>query len=391
VKNVVIGISGGIAVYKVCTLVRLLKKANINVDVIMTKNATEFVSPLTFETLSARPVVTDMFNRQLSWEVEHISLAKKADAFVICPATANVVGKIASGIADDMLTTTAMACKAPLLIAPAMNTNMYESVAFQRNLATLVSRGAVVVEPDCGFLACGDVGKGRMAEPEQIFDAVYSILYPKRDLAGKKVLITVGATAEKLDDVRFISNFSSGKMGAALAENALERGADVTIVLAKHSVAMPNTATIVDVTTTQEMYDAVTNRAIDFDIYIMAAAPCDFRPKTVANSKIKADNLTLELVKTPDIAEAVGKNKGNKKLVIFSAETDNEIANATEKLHKKNADFVVVNNIKNNDVFGSDTNVVTIIDNSGDGNAVSYAKMSKTALAEKIIDKVVTL
>jgi phosphopantothenoylcysteine decarboxylase/phosphopantothenate--cysteine ligase len=388
VKNVVIGISGGIAVYKVCTLVRLLKKSNINVDVIMTKNATEFVSPLTFETLSVRPVVTDMFNRQHSWEVDHISLAKKADAFVICPATANIVGKIATGIADDMLTTTAMACKAPLLVAPAMNTNMYESAAFQQNLATLVSRGAVVVEPDSGFLACGDVGKGRLAEPEQIFDAIVAILYPKRDLVGKKVLITVGATAEKLDDVRFISNFSSGKMGAALAENAIERGADVTIVLAQHSVAMPKDATIVDVTTTQEMYDAVTKRTADFDIYIMAAAPCDFRPKIVANSKIKADNLTLELVKTPDIAAAVGAVKGNKKLVIFSAETDTEIANATEKLHNKNADFVVVNNIKNNDVFGSDTNVVTIIDDSG---ALSFPQMSKAAVAAKIIDKVVTL
>lgn len=385
-KNIVIGITGGIAVYKVCQVVRSFKKLGANVDIIMTAHATEFVSPLTFETLSNRPVVTDMFARPDHWEVEHISLAKKADLFLVCPATANIVGKYALGIADDMLSTTLMATRAPVVICPAMNTNMYKSDSFNANLNTLKDRGVHVVNAGSGFLACGDVGDGRMAEPEEIVDYCEKLLCPLYDLEGKKVLVTCGATMEKLDDARYITNFSSGKMGAAIVHEALNRGAEVTVVLGKHSVTLDNRATIVDVVTTLDMYNETLSRVADHDIIIMAGAPCDYRPENFSESKIKTENLTIKFVKNPDIAAKVGQIKGDKFLCVFSAETDNGLQNATAKLIKKNANLCVLNDVKNNDVFVSDTNVVTLI--TADGHT-DYPKLTKTEVANIILNKAI--
>ena len=370
--------------YKVCQVVREFKKLGANVDVIMTKNATEFVTPLTFETLSNRPVVTDTFHRSTHYEVEHISLAKKADLFVVCPATANIVGKIANGIADDMLSTTLMATTAPIVVCPAMNTNMYRSKAFNKNLDTLVSRGVRVVRAESGFLACGDTGDGRMAEPQTIVDFCVELLCPVCDLEGKRVLITCGATIEKLDDARYITNFSSGKMGAALVDAALNRGADVTVILGKHTATVDARATVIDVTTTEQMYDETVSRVLDHDIIVMAGAPCDYRPERVSDSKIKTDNLTVNFIKNPDIAAKVGEIKGDRFLCVFSAETDNGVENARIKLTKKHADLAVMNDVKHNDVFGSDTNVVTLVTSDA---AVDYPEMSKLEVANIILDR----
>ena len=378
------GITGGIAVYKVCQVVRGLKKNGANVDVIMTEHATQFVTPLTFETLSNRPVVTDMFAEKTHWDVEHVSLAKKADLFLICPATANIIGKMANGIADDMLSTTVMATKAPVVVCPAMNTNMYNSAAFCANLEVLKARGVHVVNAGYGFLACGDSGDGRMAEPEEILAYCENLLLPKQDLLGKKVLVTCGATIEKLDDVRYITNFSSGKMGAALVFEALSRGADVTVVAARHTAEISKSATVINVTTTEEMYTEVLKLAPEQDIFVMAAAPCDYKPKVFAESKLKGNNLTVEFVKNPDIAQAVGKIKAGKFLCVFSAETEGDVTLAREKLRSKNADLAVLNDVKHNDVFGSDTTVVTFVT---ENSATTLPKMTKNAVANLILDR----
>ena len=385
-KNIVIGVTGGIAVYKVCQVVRSFKQLGANVDVIMTKNATEFVTPLTFETLSNRPVVTDMFARSGHWEVEHISLAKKADLFVVCPATANIVGKYANGIADDMLSTTLMATTAPVVVCPAMNTNMYRSKSFNKNLDTLISRGVHIVRAESGFLACGDNGDGRMAEAQTIVDYCVKLLCPVCDLEGKRVLVTCGATIEKLDDARYITNFSSGKMGSAIVDAALNRGADVTVVLGKHTAPIDGRATVVDVETTTQMYDETVKRVVEHDIIIMAGAPCDYRPEKFSDTKIKSKDLTIKFLKNPDIAAAVGEIKDNKFLCVFSAETDNGVENARAKLTKKHADLAVLNDVKHNDVFGSDTNVVTLVTAN---SAVDYPQMSKLEVANIILDKAV--
>lgn len=385
-KNVVVGISGGIAVYKVCNVVRGLKKLGANVDVIMTEHATQFVSPLTFETLSQRPVATDMFAAKQNWEVNHISLAKKADLFLVCPATANIVGKMANGIADDMLSTTLMATTSPIVMCPAMNTNMYHSVAFTHNLQVLKERGVHVVNAGKGFLACGDVGDGRMAEPDEIVDFCISLLAPKQDLVGKKVLVSCGATLEKLDDVRFITNFSSGKMGAAIVRQALNRGAEVTVILGKHTAEIDSRAKIVYVQTTQDMFDAIVPVVSEFDIMVLAAAPCDYKPKHFSENKIKSDSLTVEFEKNPDIAAAVGKVKQKTFLCIFAAETENALENAQKKFAKKNADLAVLNDVKHNEVFGSDTNVVTLITKN---RAESFGKLPKADVANLILDKAI--
>ena len=383
-KNIVIGVCGGIAVYKVCQVVRLFKKLGANVDVVMTKNATEFVSPLTFETLSNRPVATDMFRRGGHWEVEHISLAKKADLFVVCPATANIVGKYANGIADDMLSTTLMATVAPVVVCPAMNVNMYRSKAFNANLDALRQRGVHVVAAESGFLACGDEGEGRMAEPQTIVDRCVEILCPKSDLQGKRVLVTCGATIEKLDDVRYITNFSSGKMGAAVAEAALDRGADVTVLSGKRSVSLDERATVIDVETTRDMLDEAIRLADETDIFVLAGAPCDYRAERISESKIKGNAVTIEFVKNPDVAANIGARKGGKFLCVFAAETENSVANAREKLLVKHADLAVLNDVKHNDVFGSDLNKVTFVTASG---ATDYPQMSKRDVADLILDK----
>ena len=384
-KNVVIGVTGVIAVYKMCEVVSSLRKRGADVFVVMTKNATEFVSPLTFETLSNNRVVTDMFDRDREWEVEHISLAKKADIFVVAPATANFVGKFASGIADDFLTTTVMATKAPVLLAPAMNTGMMTSPSYEKNESVLKERGVNFVYGDSGFLACGDMGKGRLAEPRLIVDTIEEILFPVRDLEGKTVMVTAGATREPIDPVRFITNRSSGKMGIAIANSALKRGANVILIKGFTSVNPDEGVEVVNVETTADMYEAVMNNLDKADIIIKSAAPADYKVK-MAEQKIKSETLTLEFVKNPDIAQAVGKIKGSKKLVVFSAETENLFENATKKLIKKNADMVVANDVtKQGAGFDVDTNIASFITKDG---VEELPIMTKTELADRILDKV---
>ena len=386
--NVVVGVSGGIACYKACEIVSRLKKLNACVDVIMTKNATEFVQPLTFESLSSRPVTVDMFAPKEKFEVEHISLAKKADLCVIAPTTANVLAKLAEGIADDMLTTTVLAMKCPIVVAPAMNTNMYENPITQQNIKALKERGFIFVDPISGRLACGDTGVGKMAEPIDIVSKVVEVLIPKQDYKGKKVLITCGATREPIDGVRFITNKSSGKMGMEIAKAVFKRGGQVKLVKGLVSVNVPQYITdVVDVETTNDMYNAVMDSYKDCDIIIKAAAPADYRLKETFDNKIKSEELTLSFVKNPDIAKELGKVKGDRKLVIFCAETENLIENAKKKIQSKNADLVVANDVTQQGAgFNVDTNIVTIC--KKDGSATSYDKMLKSEVANVILDEI---
>lgn len=390
-KNVVIGISGGIACYKACEVVSRLKKAGADVDVIMTKHATEFIQPLTFETLAKSKVVSDMFEPVSEYDINHISLAKKADLFLIAPATANVIAKFAEGIADDMLTTTYLASTAKKLICPAMNVNMFENAATQKHIEQLKTRGVEIMDSPSGLLACGDTGKGRMAEPEDIVKRVTEILTPSQDLDGLTILVTAGGTEEKIDDVRVITNRSSGKMGRALVEEAANRGAKVVFIHGNMKIDVPESAAkVTKVVTTAEMYDAVTEQAKEADVIIMAAAPADYRPKEKYENKIKSDSLTIQFVKNPDIAAAVGKEKGGRKLVIFSAETENLTENAVKKLIKKNADMVVANDVSLEGAgFETDTNIASIIDK--DGNRTECSLMPKSELANIILDKILEL
>ncbi len=389
-KNVVLGVSGGIACYKACEIVSRLKKAGADVDVIMTEHAREFVAPLTFQTLAKSAVVTDEFAAVKEYDIKHISLAKKADILVVAPATANVIAKFACGIADDLLSTTYLACNAPKLICPAMNVNMYEDEATCTNIALLSQRGVEFCEPDEGLLACGDVGKGRMAEPEQIVRTITRMLTPSQDLHGKTVLITAGGTEENIDAVRVISNRSSGKMGAAIAQSCLDRGAKVVFVYGNITVEPPKGVQAVKVRTTQEMFDVCNSEFKEADIAILAGAPADYRPVCENKNKFKGDRLTLEFEKNPDIAKSLGENKGERKLVIFAAETENLISNAEEKLKKKHADLVVANDVTAEGAgFNSDTNIATIID--ARGNCTESGKVGKRALADLIIDRVLAL
>ena len=389
-KNIVLGVTGGIACYKACDIVSRLVKLGACVDVIMTKNATEFVSPKTFESLSHRQVVVDTFQKIEKFEIEHISLAQKADLFLIAPATYNIIGKIANGIADDMLTTTIAAAKRAIkVICPAMNTNMYTNEICISNLKKLKELGFVQVQPISGRLACGDIGVGKMQEPDVIVKKICELLCGKQDLAGKKVLITCGGTEEAIDAVRVITNHSSGKMGIAICKECKKRGAQVTLVAGKVSVKIPELDKVVGVSTTMQMYDAVLDNSKVADYVIMAAAPSDYRPKQVASNKIKSENLVLELVKNPDIAAAVGKNKMDTKLVIFSAETENLIENAKGKLAKKNADMVVANDVtKEGAGFNVDSNIVTIITKN---SVKDFDKMSKDDVAKIIVDNMLDL
>ena len=389
-KNIVLGVTGGIACYKACDIVSRLVKLGACVDVIMTKNATEFVSPKTFESLSHRQVVVDTFQKIEKFEIEHISLAQKADLFLIAPATYNIIGKIANGIADDMLTTTIAAAKRAIkVICPAMNTNMYTNEICISNLKKLKELGFVQVQPISGRLACGDIGVGKMQEPDVIVKKVCELLCGKQDLTGKRVLITCGGTEEAIDSVRVITNHSSGKMGIAICKECKKRGAQVTLVAGKVSVKIPELDKVVGVSTTMQMYDAVLDNSKVADYVIMAAAPSDYRPKQVASNKIKSENLVLELVKNPDIAAAVGKNKMDTKLVIFSAETENLIENAKGKLAKKNADMVVANDVtKEGAGFNVDSNIVTIITKN---SVKDFDKMSKDDVAKIIVDNMLDL
>ena len=389
-KTVVIGVSGGIAVYKTLDVVSRLRKLGVNVNVIMTKSATEFVTPLSFQSLSQNYVVCDMFEDPKTWDVEHISLAKRADVFLIAPATANVIGKIANGIADDMLTTTVMATKAKVLIAPAMNTNMYENPILQRNINTLKELGYNFVEPESGRLACGDTGKGKLASPETIVDEVVKLLSKGQDLKGKSIIVTAGPTVESIDPMRYITNRSTGKMGYSIAKEAIKRGADVTLITGPTNLTPPqNLKKLIEIESANDMYEAVLENLDENDVVIKSAAVADYKPKNYSNKKIKKsdDDLVIELDRNKDIAQEIGKIKNNKILVGFAAETNDLIENASLKIKKKNLDFIVANDLtKEGAGFGVDTNIVKIIDK--EGNITEYPKMKKEEVANIILDKI---
>lgn len=391
-KNIVVGVCGGIAAYKACDVVSRLKKLNAEVNVIMTKAACEFVSELSFRTLSKNEVVTDMFACPAVWDVRHVSLAKKADLFLIVPATANFIGKTASGIADDMLTTTVMATRAKTLIVPAMNTEMYNNPIVQDNMKKLKSYGYTFLEPDDGLLACGDSGKGRLPEPAAIVEAVLATLHPKKDLEGKKVMVTAGPTREPIDPVRFLSNNSSGKMGIAVAKSAYLRGAEVTLVLGPTLIKPNFRCELVNVVTAEEMYNACMEKASEMDIIIMSAAVSDFSSVDVSSEKIKKTDekaFSLQLKQNKDILKGlVANKKGNCVIGGFSMETENLLTNSKKKLSEKGIDFIVANNLNTKGAgFMVDTNVITIIDR--DGNINEYPLMSKEDAAHKVIDRAV--
>ena len=392
-REIVLGVTGGIAAYKSAEVVSRLRHLGANVHVIMTKNATEFVSPLTFQTLSANQVVTDTFQAPEYWNVEHVALAKRAEVFVIAPATANIMAKMACGIADDMLSTTVLATKAPVLLAPAMNTGMWTAAATQANLKTLQERGIQFIGPESGILACGDEGAGRMSEPETIVAAICDKLNAVNDLAGLKVLVTAGATRERLDPVRYMTNDSSGKMGFAIAEAAKARGAEVTAVYGNVTAPVPAGIRRIQIESAQELYDVMMREAPEQDIVIQAAAVCDYRFEKTAKSKIKkaeGEGLTLTLIENPDVAKAVGaiKKKGQT-LVGFAAETDNVKKNAADKLKKKNLDMIVANDVTLPGAgFNVDTNIAALITKDG---TEELPLQSKRELADKIIDKIISL
>ena len=392
-KEIVLGVTGGIAAYKSAEVVSRLRKQGAQVHVIMTENATKFVAPLTFETLSNHPVVTDTFARPDTWEVEHIALAKRAELFAIAPATANILAKLAWGLADDMLSTTALATRAPMLVAPAMNVGMWEAAATRQNMATLRQRGVHVVGPGSGFLACGDSGAGRMAEPAEIVAAMEDILCPRQDYAGLRVLVTAGATRERLDPVRFLSNDSSGKMGFAIAAAARDRGAEVTVVCGITQVEPPEGVRVIRVESTRELYEAVTRSAPEADVVIQAAAPADYRFAIIHDQKLKKQDglpLMVELVENPDIAAAVGKAKRpGQVLVGFAAETEHLMENAACKLERKNLDMIVANDVSQPGAgFNVDTNIATLLTHDG---ARECPLQSKAALAQDILDETLSL
>lgn len=392
-KSVVLGVTGGIAAYKAAEVVSRLKKLGASVDVVMTKNATQFVTPLTFETLSNRPVTVDTFARDHSFEVEHVALAQKADLMIVAPATANVMAKLCLGIADDMLTTTLLATKAPILLAPAMNTGMWEAAVTQQNLQTLLARGVCTIGPESGLLACGDTGAGRMSEPAQIVEAATRLLCPKPDMQGLKVLVTAGPTVERIDPVRYLTNDSSGKMGYALALAARDRGAVVTLISGPVSLAQPEGVELVKAVSTQDLYTAVLERCGEQDIIVQAAAPADYRVAQPSRQKIKKQAgkpLVLELIENPDVAKAVSERRRSGQILIgFAAETNDVLQNAYAKLKSKGLDMIVANDVTAQGAgFGVDTNIATVITASGEK---SYPQMSKRELAERIWDETMAL
>lgn len=392
-KNILLGVTGGIAAYKSAALVSKLRKTGANVKVIMTSSACEFISPLTFQTLSNNIVHTEMFNQLYNMDVEHISLAKWADVFVIAPASANTIAKMANGIADNMLTTVFLASRSKVLVAPAMNTFMLNNEATIKNLKTLEDRGISILDTQSDVLACGDEGSGKMLEPEDILFEIESALTEK-DLIGKKIVITSGPTVEKIDPVRYLSNYSSGKMGYSLAKEAVKRGANVTLISGPTSLDIPNVNKFIRIESTLDMFDAVESEFENADVVIKAAAPADYRPAKVSDEKIKKDAKedleSIELVHNPDIAKHFGNIKQKQLIIGFAAESQNEIEYGKGKLKKKNLDMIVVNNIKQKGAgFKSDTNIASIIDR--DGNVDSLSIMSKECLAEEILNRIVKL
>lgn len=395
-KTVGIGITGGIAAYKIAELVSRLKKDDIDVIVIMTESATEFITPLTFRTLSGREVLVDLWDDSREWKVQHIGVAEQLDMLVVAPATANFMAKAAHGIADDLLSTIVLANTSPLLVVPAMNHNMYKNQAVRDNIKKLKEYGYKVMEPDSGVLACGVSGQGRLPEIDSIYNEIKNVLYPLQDLRGKRLMVNAGTTCEDIDPVRFIANRSTGKMGMAIAENAAKRGADVILVCGKSPLEPPTGVKLVPVWGAEEMCEVMLQYQPACDIVIGAAAVGDFRIKDMAEQKLKktdnqSEELILTLVRTPDILKTLGKNKqANQIMVGFAAETENVLANAKKKLESKNLDFIVANDVTMEGAgFASDTNIVTFISRSGE--IESLPKMSKQDVAAAILDKVVKL
>lgn len=381
-KTIVIGVTGGIAAYKALDIISSLKKKNIEVHVIMTKSATEFISPLCFQALSQNMVIVDMFEEPRSWEIQHISLAKKADLMLIVPATANIIGKVANGIADDMLSTTIMATKAPVIFAPAMNTNMYNNPIVQDNIKKLKDFGYIFINPSKGRLACGDVGEGKLADTALICDFTMSELYDIKDLKGKNVLVTAGPTVSPIDPVRFITNRSSGKMGYAIAEEARDRGANVTLISGPTKLEQPFGMKVINIATNNEMFNEIIRIYDNQDYVIKAAAVSDYKAEKYFDQKIKksSDKLILNFVKDTDILRYLGEHKSNQILIGFAAESNDLLKNADEKLKSKNLDFIVANDIANKDIgFQSDDNKITLI--CKDGSIINFDKMSKRKVA----------
>lgn len=391
-KTVVLGVTGSIAAYKIANLASALVKLHADVNVIMTKNATNFITPITFETLTGNKCLIDTFDRNFQFNVEHVALAKRADIFMVAPASANVIGKIAHGIADDMLTTTIMASKCPKLISPAMNTNMFENPILQDNLKILEKYGYEIINPASGYLACGDTGAGKMPEPETLLKYILRTIAREKDMAGKKVLITAGPTQEKIDPVRYITNHSTGKMGYALAENAMRRGAEVTLVTGPTAIEPPMFVNVVPVISADDMAGEVIARAPEQDIIIKAAAVADYRPVNPSDEKIKKkddDESVITLERTQDILKYLGGHKRAEQFICgFSMETENMLENSRAKLTKKNVDMIVANNLKVKGAgFGTDTNVVTII--TADG-CKELDIMSKVEVANAILDEIMS-
>ena len=391
-KTVLLGVTGSIAAYKIAYLASTLKKRRADVHVLMTKNATNFINPITFETLTGNKCLVDTFDRNFQFSVEHVSIAKQADVVMIAPASANVIGKLAHGIADDMLTTTIMACKCKKFISPAMNTNMFENPVVQDNLKILEHYGYEVIEPASGYLACGDTGAGKMPEPEMLLDYILREIAKEKDLLGRKVLVTAGPTQESIDPVRYITNHSSGKMGYALAKAAMLRGADVTLVSGPCAIEPPPFVKLVPVVTAKEMFDAVTSVSFEQDIIIKAAAVADYRPANVYEDKVKKqeEQMSIELEKTDDILGYLGEHRlPGQFLCGFSMETQNMIGNSRAKLGKKHLDMVAANNLKVAGAgFQGDTNVLTLITQDED---VSLQLMSKEDAANVILDKILSI
>lgn len=388
-KTVILGISGSIAAYKIASLASALVKKHCDVHVIMTQNATNFIHPITFETLTGNKCLVDTFDRNFDFSVEHVSIAKKADAVLVAPATANVIAKMAHGIADDMLTTTLLACQCPMIVAPAMNTRMFRNSIVQENIKLLKCYGMEVIDPACGYLACGDTGEGKMPEPELLLEYILKALSAKKDLEGLNVLVSAGPTREAIDPVRYITNHSTGKMGYAVARAAAMRGAKVTLVSGPVNIAPPAFVEVVDVVSAEEMFQAVTSRAAKQDIIIKTAAVADYKPAVVATEKVKKKDgeMSISLERTKDILGYLGEHKRKGQFLCgFSMETENMLENSIAKLVKKNLDMIVANNLKVEGAgFGGDTNVVTVITRKG---GEQLPLMSKDEVAERLLDAI---
>lgn len=389
-KTVVLGVTGSIAAYKIANLASMLSKLHAEIHVLMTENATNFINPITFETLTGNKCLVDTFDRNFQYSVEHVALAKKADVVLIAPASANVIGKIANGIADDMLTTTVMACTCHKIISPAMNTNMFNNPIVQDNIEKLKRFGMEVIQPDTGMLACKDIGAGKLPSEEVLLDYILKEIRFKKDLAGKKILVTAGPTVEAVDPVRYITNRSTGKMGYAIAKIASLRGADVTLVSGPVSIEPPRFAKVINVESAEEMFNAVSSKADSMDIIIKAAAVADYTPVSVADEKIKKKDgdLSIPLKRTKDILKYLGENKKENQFICgFSMETENLLENSKKKLEKKNVDMIVANNVKVEGAgFGVDTNVVTLITKDG---YKELPQMSKEDVAAAILDAII--